>query len=124
MKREFTCIICPNGCSIVADYEEVAGKKEKISVSGAICKRGEEYVCQELTEPKRTISSSVAVRNGELPLASVRLTSPIPKEKIFEVMEVVRGLSLEAPIRMGDVIVENILGLGSDLVATKNVDRV
>ena len=72
---------------------------------------------------KRTIASSVAVKNGVLPLVSVRLNRVVPKEKLFEVMAEIRKLSLNAPVHTGDLIVENILGLGSDLIATKNVEK-
>ena len=78
MTREFTCIICPNGCEISADYEIQADQSVVIhSLEGATCKRGAEYVKQELTDPKRNIATSVLVEGGELPLASVRLTAPI-----------------------------------------------
>lgn len=61
--------------------------------------------------------------NGVLPLVSVRLNRAVPKEKLFEVMAEIRKLSLNAPVHTGDLIVENILGLGSDLIATKNVEK-
>lgn len=121
MQRKFTCIICPNGCEITADYEE--GNEGVIvrSVEGQTCPRGEEYVKQELTDPRRTIASSVLVRGGELPLASVRLTAPIPKAKIFDAMREIRKLAVDAPVVAGTVLIENLLGLGTDLVVTKSV---
>ena len=75
MKKEFTCIVCPNGCTISAKYGE---NLENIRLEGAMCKRGEAYVRQELTDPRRTIASSVLVTGGESDLVSVRLTAPIP----------------------------------------------
>ena len=121
MQRKFTCIICPNGCEITADYEE--GNEGVIvrSVEGQTCPRGEEYVKQELTDPRRTIASSVLVRGGELPLASVRLTAPIPKAKIFDAMREIRKLAVDAPVEAGTVLIEDLLGLGTDLVVTKSV---
>ncbi len=119
MVREFTCIVCPNGCDITAEVEN----GELISVTGATCKRGEAYVKQELTDPRRTISSSVAVRNGELPLVSVRLDTAIPKNRIFDVMQEIGAVRLEAPVHIGDVVIEDILGLGSNVIVTKNVER-
>ena len=94
-----------------------------IFVSGNLCPKGAQYAAQEVEAPKRTIASSVAVRNGVLPLVSVRLNRAVPKEKLFEVMAEIRKLSLNAPVHTGDLIVENILGLGSDLIATKNVEK-
>ena len=76
MLKKYTCIICPNGCEIEAEVLDGEIK----SVSGFTCKRGEEYVRQEILAPKRTIASSVAVKNGELPVTSVRITKAVPKE--------------------------------------------
>ena len=83
MTREFTCIVCPNGCRITVEYEipAAAGSSAPVirSISGNLCPRGIGYVTQELTDPRRTIATSVLVEGGELPLASVRLTAPIPR---------------------------------------------
>ena len=120
MHKTFTCIICPNGCEVTVEYDGT----ELISCSGNLCKRGEEYVRQELRDPRRTISSSVAVTGGDLPMVSVRLTKPIPRDRIFDVMKVIREMRLAAPVRSGDVLISDILGLGSDLIATRNVAAV
>lgn len=117
MLREFTCIICPNGCDIVAEIED--GKI--LNVKGATCQKGVAYVNQEIVAPKRTISTSVLVKGGILPLASVRLTNPIPKEKIFDAMEEIKKVSLEAPVAAGTVVIKGILGFDSDVIVTKSV---
>ena len=83
MTRTFTCIVCPNGCEITAEYE---GARVG-AITGATCPKGEDYVRQELTDPRRTIATSVPVDGGELPLVSVRLNRPVPKKDIFRVME-------------------------------------
>ena len=119
MKRTFTCIVCPNGCEIDAEYEG----SRVISVTGNLCPKGKTYVTQELVDPRRTIATSMRVDGGELPLASVRLTSPIPKNRIFDVMAEINRHSLTAPVAIGDVALPNILGLGSDVIVTKNVAR-
>lgn len=120
MKKEFTCIICPNSCNITVELDD---KQEIISITGQTCKRGEEYVTQELEHPVRTIASSVLVDNGEMPLVSVRLNAPIPKEKIFEAMEEIKKVRLQAPVEIGQVAISNILGTGADVIVTKNVIR-
>ena len=119
MKRTFTCIVCPNGCEIDAEYEGT----NVLSVTGNLCPKGKAYVTQELIDPRRTIASSVHVTGGSLPLASVRLNRPVPKERIFDVMAEIRRQTLKAPVRIGDVVIENVLGLGSDVVITKNVEK-
>ena len=78
MLKKYTCIICPNGCEIEAEVLDGEIK----SVSGFTCKRGEEYVRQEILAPKRTIASSVAVKNGELPVTSVRITKEIGRAHV------------------------------------------
>jgi CxxC motif-containing protein len=117
MLKEFNCIICPNGCDITAKIED----KKIISVEGATCERGYEYAEQELTDPHRSIASSVLLEGGSLPLVSVRLTSTIPKGKIFDVIAVIKKVHLKAPVFIGQVAIENVLGLGSDVIVTKNV---
>lgn len=118
--RKFVCIICPNGCEIDASVED--GKI--LSITGNKCKKGEEYVVQELTDPRRTISSSVLIEGSFLPLCSVRLTKPVPKKEIFRVMEEINKVHLKAPVRAGDVVIQDVCGLGSDVIVTKNMERV
>lgn len=118
MKKSFTCIVCPNGCDI-----EVTMENGRIrSITGHTCPRGEAYVRQELTAPTRTIATSVPVAGGELPLTSVRLTKPIPKDMIFPAMEAMKNLRLAAPVKAGTVVLKGVCGLDSDVIVTKNVE--
>ena len=119
MKRTFTCIVCPNGCEIETEYEGA----QVLSVSGNLCPKGKTYVTQELADPRRTIATSVRVRGGELPLVSVRLNRAIPKDRIFDVMREINRQELAAPVRIGDVVIQNILGLDSDVIVTKNIEK-
>ncbi|MEA4928441.1 MAG: DUF1667 domain-containing protein [Candidatus Limiplasma sp.] len=119
MKRTFTCIVCPNGCEIEAEYEGA----QVLSVTGNLCAKGKTYVTQELVAPRRTIATSVRVVGGALPLASVRLTNAVPKSRIFDVMREINRHTLTAPVRIGDVLVANILGLDSDVIVTRNVEK-
>lgn len=120
MYKTYTCIVCPNGCEIDVEYED----GQLLACSGNLCKRGEEYVSQEIRDPRRTIASCVLVQGGELPLVSVRLTKPVPRDRIFDVMALIHTLKLQAPVAAGTVIVSDVLGLGSDLIATRNVRAV
>lgn len=112
--KEFTCIICPRGCRLQVD--------DNMNVTGNTCPRGKDYAISELTNPVRSITSSIRVRNREDLLVSVKTSGQIPKGKIFEVMEEINKLSVDAPTRIGDVAKENILGLGVDILITKNID--
>jgi len=117
--KEYTCIICPNGCVIEARIEGIS----VIALEGAACDRGREYVEQELTNPQRNIATLAAVENGDIPLVSVRLTNAVPKARIFDAMAEIKSVRLTAPVVMGQVVLKNILGLDCDVVSTKNVRR-
>lgn len=119
MKRTFTCIVCPNGCEIEAEYEGTDVR----NVTGNLCPKGRDYVTQELVDPRRTIATSVRVRGGELPLTSVRLTGAIPKARIFDAMREINRCALDAPVHIGDVVIHNILGYDSDVIVTKTVEK-
>ena len=112
--KEFTCIICPRGCRLSVD--------DNMNVTGNTCPRGKQYAISELTNPVRTITSSVRVNNRDDLLVSVKTSGPIPKGKIFEVMDEINKLSVSAPTRIGEVVASNILGLGVDILITKNID--
>ncbi len=112
--KEFTCIICPRGCRLKVD--------DDMNVTGNTCIRGKQYAISELTNPVRTITSSVRVNNREDLLVSVKTSGSIPKGKIFEVMEEINKLSISAPTRIGQIVKKDILGLGVDIVVTKNID--
>ena len=119
MKKLYTCILCPNGCDIMVESENGLF----ISAEGNRCRKGLDYVKQELESPMRTIASSVLVKDGILPLASVRTSSPIPKDRIFTVMAEIRKIVLTAPVREGEIIIRNVCNLSSDIIVTKSVSR-
>ena len=119
MTRAFTCILCPNGCEITVTHEN----GEIQTCEGYQCKNGLKYVEQELTDPCRTIASSVLVSGGDRPLVSVRLTKPIPRDLIFSAMEEIKKICLQAPVEPGVVLMENVFGTGSDLITTSSVEK-
>ena len=122
MMREFTCIICPNGCEIKAEIEEKEGGAVEIrSIEGATCKKGNAYVEQELKDPQRNIATSVLVKGGILPLASVRLTNPIPRDRIFDAMSEIKKYTLTAPVKAGTVVIPRLMGYDTDVIVTKSV---
>jgi CxxC motif-containing protein len=117
--EEMVCIMCPLGCHLTVREEN-----GEITVTGNRCPRGVEYGRQELTEPLRILTSSVLVEHGELPLVSVKTNKPIPRKLIMQVMEILKNTRIEAPVRVGDVIINNILNTGADIIATRNVERI
>lgn len=112
--KEFTCIVCPRGCRLTID--------DNMNVTGNTCPRGKEYAISEVTNPVRTITSSVRVINREDLLVSVKTNGAIPKGKIFQVMEEINKVGVKAPCRIGQVVIPNVLNLGVDIVITKNID--
>lgn len=115
--RELTCIGCPMGCPLTVEMNG----REVISVTGNTCKRGEVYARKEMTNPTRIVTSSVLVEGGNLAAVSVKTREDIPKEKIFDCMKALKGVKVQAPVHIGDVIVKNVADTGVDIVATKNI---
>lgn len=117
-KKELICIGCPLGCMLTVHMEE----NEIISVEGNTCIRGDKYARKEVTNPTRIVTTSVAVKNGDKPWVSVKTKEDIPKEKIQECIKALKDIKVEAPVSIGDVILENVGNTGIQIVATRNVD--
>lgn len=115
MKRELICIVCPKGCRLT-----VSGEGE-LSVTGNSCPRGVDYGIKEVTCPTRVITSTVKVTGGIHNCLPVKTSADIPKTKIWECMEVINGICVEAPVAMGDVLVRNVLDTGVDIIATRDL---
>lgn len=116
---EMTCIVCPRGCAITAEVED----GEVIDVYGNGCMKGMIYAQREAVNPVRTLTSTVAVINGVHPRVSVKTEREIPKDKMMECAQALKGVEVEAPVEIGDVILENVGGTRINIVATMHVDR-
>ncbi len=114
MKREITCIVCPRGCRMTADIQG-----ETITVTGHTCPRGEKHAMDEILHPIRSLTSIVRVSNRVDTMVSVKSADPIPKEEMFVIMERIHAASVEAPVAIGDVIIDDICG--TKIVATKEI---
>ena len=119
MKRDMTCIECPQGCRL----ETEADGARLISVTGNKCKRGAEYARQETEAPLRTLATSVLTRGLELKMLPVRTSKPIPKGKLFAAMDAVKLITVTCPVKAGDVVAADLLGLGVDLLACRALDK-
>lgn len=117
--RNLTCIRCPIGCQITVTLAD--GQVTK--VVGNSCPRGAEYARNEVTHPMRTVTSTVRVRGGELPVVSVKTKTDIPKDRIFAVMKEINSVTAQAPVHIGDILKEDLAGTGVPLVATKDVQE-
>ena len=114
MKRDMICIICPKGCSLTAEVSESG-----VKVSGNTCPKGEEYAVNECINPVRTVTATVRVSNRYHTMVSVKTVTPVPKDKMMDVMKALREIQVQAPVKIGDIILTDICG--SDIVVTKDV---
>ncbi len=114
--KELICIVCPNSCSMM--IEEIG---DTIKVSGNLCKRGEEFAINEMTHPMRTLCSTVKTCFPKAPVLPVRVSQEIPKDKIPDVMREINKVVVTEPVSIGAVIIENVLGLGVNLIATSSL---
>ena len=119
-RKELICIGCPLGCNLTVEMDGA----QVVSVNGNTCKRGDDYARKELTDPRRIVTSTVLVTDGNLPVVSVKTASDIPKGKIRECLIALKGVTLTAPVQIGDVVVKNVADTGVDVVATKEISTV
>lgn len=117
MIRELTCVNCPLGCSLKVTLEN----GEVVAVEGNTCKRGDTYGRTECVHPVRSLTTTAKVIGGEHYVVPVKSSAAMPKELMFDAMKVINSASIKAPVKIGDVIVKNILDTGVDILATNNV---
>lgn len=123
---QFNCTTCPSECLLTVEVERDAdgAVAEVHSVTGNNCPRGDKFAHQELTCPMRVLTTTVAVSGGENALLPVRTAEAIPLALHAHAMDLIRDLVVNAPIRIGDVVLEDLLGTSIDLVASMDIDRV
>lgn len=112
---ELICITCPNGCHLKVD------ETNNYAVTGNKCERGVSYAVHEVTNPERVLTSTVVIEGGEHRRLPVKSNNPIPKPKLIEAVRLLDDVKVKSPIKLGDVIVPNILGTGVDIVATRTL---
>ncbi len=118
-KKELVCIVCPMGCRLTVTKEN-----DNYVVTGNQCPRGKDYGIKELTNPTRVLTTTVKIKNGLLNRIPVKTKEPIPKDKIFECMDVINRIEIEAPVKVGDIVVENVLETGVDVVASRSMSKI
>ncbi|MDR2068690.1 MAG: DUF1667 domain-containing protein [Spirochaetaceae bacterium] len=115
-KRLLTCIVCPNGCRLTVEK-----KAEGFKITGNQCKRGIGFAEAEITHPARTLTTTVRTIFPQAPVLPVRTRGEIPKDKIREVMAFLNTITIREPLGIGAVAVENVLGLGRDVIVTSDM---
>ncbi|MFX1380013.1 MAG: DUF1667 domain-containing protein [Promethearchaeota archaeon] len=114
--KDIRCIICPTGCLV--HVENVNGE---LIIEGHSCKRGEEYAREEFVSPKRILTTTMQVENGFLPLVPVRSELPLPKDRLEETLQEIAKVKIKAPIKMGDILIKDILGLNINIIASRDL---
>ena len=115
MEKKITCIICPRGCALAADITE-----KGVAVTGNACPKGSEYAINECTNPVRTVTATVRVSNRYNTMVSVKTAAPVAKDKMMDVMALLRKTAVEAPVAIGQVVLTDVFG--TEVVITKAVD--
>lgn len=112
--RDLICIVCPKGCPMKVTLEG----KEILNIEGFTCPRGKQYAIDECTSPMRTITSTARTSDGGV--VAVKTDRTIPKELMFECMKEINKTVASLPVQIGDILIENLLGTGANVVITAN----
>ena len=113
------CITCPKGCTL-----EVQRDGDTVIKVEQGCKRGHEYANRELVDPRRMVSSTVKISGGVHPLLPVYTSDAFPKPRIPELMAALRALKIKAPVRMNEVVLEDALKTGINILASRDIPKL
>ncbi|MEJ6951683.1 DUF1667 domain-containing protein [Natronospora cellulosivora (SeqCode)] len=119
-RTNIICISCPKGCQITV--ESMNGKIK--GIFGCDCSAGKEYAEEEFENPSRILTTTVRIKNAFLPLLSVKTSAPIPKDILMDAMKEIAKIEVEASINISDIIIENFMETGIDVVATRSINKV
>ncbi len=120
MEKKLVCIRCPKGCEL----KIILDKNENIlEITGNSCKLGISYAKDEIKNPLRFVTSTVKVKDGIYPLCPVWTENPIPKSKIFALLSEIKKIEVKAPVKINQIILENFLGSGINIIATRNIEK-
>jgi CxxC motif-containing protein len=116
-----TCIACPIGCALQLTHEG----REIVEVRGASCDRGAKYAAQELLDPRRQLSTTVPIEGARAARLPVKVSRPIPRDRVLEAVRAIHRLRARAPVRCGEVLLQDLLGEpGVSVVATRSIDAI
>ena len=121
MTKDLICIVCPVGCRLTVEKDDTADKGYVIT--GNRCKRGIDYAVEEMTHPTRMVPTTVKIEEAFLNRLPVRTDKPIDKKLIFEAMQVINEFTCKAPVKMGDVLIKNILDTDVNIIATRSMKK-
>jgi len=114
-QSELTCTVCPNGCSLIPVIKEDGS----VEIQGALCKRGVAFGTAEVTNPMRSLTSTLRIEGGAYPLVPVRGLTTIPKAELKGKVKALRSVKLQAPVKSGDKIIAE----GMELVISGSMKK-
>ena len=117
MIDRLTCLLCPIGCEL-----EVETDGDQVQVRGHQCDKGIDFAAEEVLRPKRNLAASVPLKGTADRMVSVRLSDRVPRAMIFPVLAEIAKLRPAAPVRRGDILIADVCGTGTDVIATRTVD--
>lgn len=117
MKKTIICTTCPNGCEITAEYTD----RDDFSIEGNRCNRGHEFALNECFEPKRMFTASVKLNGADRKRLPIRSNAPVPKDMLMDISKSIKDIEVSVPIAGRQIIVENVLGTGVDLISSMSV---
>lgn len=118
MNERLTCVLCPIGCEL--EVARPAG--DALDVRGNQCDRGLDFAAEEVLRPMRNLATSVPLAGTASKMVSVRLSAPVPRDRIFPILAAIAGLRPEPPVHRGQVLIANVLGTGVGVIATRGVE--
>jgi len=118
-EKEIVCILCPLGCKM--QVSEKIDEPGELKVRSIQCKKGKDYAYEEYYNPTRTLTSTVAIHNTPLPRLPVKTSKPLPKNLVYEAMEEINKVEIQGPVKMGDIIIKNLLDTDINIVATRSL---
>ena len=114
--KNITCIVCPNGCELSI---EKAGEEWK--VTGQKYNKGVEFALEEMTNPKRSITSTVRTVFPDMARLPVRTSKDVPKDMILPIMREINKIKLDRSLHGGDIIIPNVLDTGADIISCSDM---
>ncbi len=118
--KEYTCTACPKGCTVEVEFED----DEIKDISGYSCMKGKDYVEDEFHDPRRILTTTVKIRGAKYPRIPVRTETGVPKDELDCCLEKLNQVELEAPVDVGDVVVDGICSTDINVVTSRSLDKV
>jgi CxxC motif-containing protein len=111
--KNYICIICPAGCHLEID--------ENLLVTGNKCIRGKDYAISEFKNPKRILTTTIKTMSSDIKRLPVKSSSALPKDLLFECMKIINSKIIDKNVKIGDIIITDILNTGINIIATKSI---